>query len=112
MFGVCDTVPCNKATKSMACLFVPGKPAVVGISVVKINYSTNVLMVVVLGNAATDGGQKLKIEPLEPNIPSAGVRLLLEDGEFCATANKPRRTFMNLKVRNLNGCYTLLHFDW
>lgn len=74
-FHLCSSpspqVTCRNGVPTLACITVPGvKP--------------------------TSTGKRLRIEQLEPNIPSMGIRLVYEDGETCEVTKKPRRTTIRL----------------
>lgn len=74
-FNLCShpgpQIPCRNGAKAFACITVPGVKA-----------------------AST--GKDLKVEQLEPNIPSKGFRLMYEEGEICEVTKIPRRTIIKL----------------
>lgn len=64
-------LPCKSGATTLACITVPGvKP--------------------------TSTGKVLKLEQLEPNIPSMGIRLIYEDGQTCEITKLPRRTIIKI----------------
>lgn len=64
-------LPCKNGANALACITVPGvKP--------------------------TSTGTELKLEQLEPNIPSMGIRLVYENGEVCEVTKVPRKTIIKL----------------
>ena len=74
-FHLCFTsgpqISCQNGIKSPACITVPGvKP--------------------------TSTGMELRIEQLEPNIPSMGMKLIYEQGEICEVTKLPRMTIIKL----------------
>lgn len=74
-FQVCSNptlqTPCRNGAKSPACITVPGV-------------------------TPSSTGKTPRIEQLEPNIPSMGIRLLYEDGDTCEVTKVPRRTIIKL----------------
>ena len=74
-FHVCSNPllqpPCRNGVKSPACITVPGV-------------------------TPSSTGKTPRIEQLEPNIPSMGIRLVYEDGDTCEVTKVPRRTIIKL----------------
>ncbi len=43
-------------------------------------------------------------QQIEPNIPAAGVRMIIQDGHICSVNQKPRTTIIDFEV-SMNNLY-------
>ena len=67
-------ISCKNGRKSPACITVPGV-------------------------SPTSTGMEPRIEQLEPNIPSMGIRLVYDDGDVCEVTKIPRKTIVRLPCK-------------
>ena len=71
------SVVCRNGKKSPACITLPGL-------------------------LPTSTGEVPRLEELEPNIPSMGIKLVYEDGDVCEVTNRPRKTIIKLPCNGVN----------